>query len=49
MMSLALPCNCRQQGARLGDDAVLELRVARKRGALHGMAAFVVVDAGLTG
>jgi 5-formaminoimidazole-4-carboxamide-1-beta-D-ribofuranosyl 5'-monophosphate synthetase len=38
----------RQQGACLGDNVALELRVAHERGALHRMAAFVVVDADLT-
>jgi hypothetical protein len=39
----------RQQGTRLGDDAIRELRVAHERGAEHRMAAVVVVDAGLIG
>jgi hypothetical protein len=38
-----------QKGARLGDNAILELRVAHERGAEHRMAALVVVDTGLTG
>lgn len=36
--------NRRQQGAGFSDDAVLELRVAYERRALHRMAALVLVD-----
>lgn len=47
--SFARPALCpkrRQKGARLGDNAVLEFRIAHERGALHRMAALVVVDTG---
>ena len=37
---------CGQESPRLGDDAVLELRVAHERGAEHRMAFLVVVNAG---
>jgi len=46
---MRLGWNRRKQGACLGDDAILELRIAHERGALHGPAALVVIDAGLTG
>jgi hypothetical protein len=39
---------CGKESARLGYDAILELRVAHKRGALHRMAALVVVDTGVS-
>lgn len=40
--------NSGQESARLGDNPILELRIAQERGARHEMAAFAVVDAGLT-
>jgi hypothetical protein len=41
--------NSGQQAARLGHDAILELRVTHKRGALHRTATLVIVDTGLAG
>ena len=40
---------CGQESSRLGDDEVLERRVAHERRASHRAAALVVVDTGLTG
>lgn len=41
--------NIGQQRSCLDDNAVLKLWIAHESGALHGMAAFVIVDTGLTG